>query len=114
MMAAVQPFISGGVAKTLNLSNETTVEDTKRAYLMAWRYGLKAVMIVRQGARLSDPLPVQAEILDPAESEFETVLAASAPSGANGRILVIDEDNAQPAFAGGETELRDVQEGQWT
>jgi len=56
MMAAVQPFISGAISKTVNLPNEVTVEEIERLFIEAWRKGLKAVAIYRDGSKASQPL----------------------------------------------------------
>jgi ribonucleoside-diphosphate reductase alpha chain len=56
MMAAVQPFISGAISKTVNMPPDSTVEDIERAYMMAWKYGLKAIAIYRDGCKRSQPL----------------------------------------------------------
>jgi len=56
MMAAVQPFISGAISKTVNLPEEATVEDIENAYLESWRLGLKAVAVYRSGSKRSQPL----------------------------------------------------------
>jgi ribonucleoside-diphosphate reductase alpha chain len=56
MMAAVQPFISGAISKTVNLPEESTVEDIANAYIEGWRLGLKAIAIYRDGSKRSQPL----------------------------------------------------------
>jgi ribonucleoside-diphosphate reductase alpha chain len=56
MMAAAQPFISGAISKTVNLPENATVEDIMEAYLQAWKLGLKAVAIYRDGCKKSQPL----------------------------------------------------------
>jgi ribonucleoside-diphosphate reductase alpha chain len=56
MMAAVQPFISGAISKTVNMPNEATVDDIERAYTDGWKLGLKAVAIYRDGSKRSQPL----------------------------------------------------------
>jgi ribonucleoside-diphosphate reductase alpha chain len=56
MMAAVQPFLSGAISKTINMPNETTVEEIQQAYLDGWRLGLKAVAIYRNGSKRTQPL----------------------------------------------------------
>jgi ribonucleoside-diphosphate reductase alpha chain len=56
MMGAVQPFISGAISKTVNLPNESTVEDVEQIYLQSWKLGLKAVALYRDGCKLSQPL----------------------------------------------------------
>ncbi len=56
MMAAVQPFISGAISKTVNMPNSATVEDVENAYLTSWKLGLKALAIYRDGCKRSQPL----------------------------------------------------------
>jgi ribonucleoside-diphosphate reductase alpha chain len=56
MMAAVQPFISGAISKTINMPEESTVEDIMEAYIESWRLGLKAVAIYRDGSKRVQPL----------------------------------------------------------
>jgi ribonucleoside-diphosphate reductase alpha chain len=58
MMAATQPFISGAISKTVNLPHDATVEEVAEAYLEAWRQGLKAVAIYRDGSKGAQPLNV--------------------------------------------------------
>ncbi len=59
MMAAAQPFISGAISKTINMPNAATVEDCRKAYELAWRLGLKAIALYRDGSKLSQPLASQ-------------------------------------------------------
>ncbi len=61
MMAAVQPFISGAISKTVNLPHESTVQDIKEIYFEAWKLGLKAVALYRDGCKLSQPLSSKKE-----------------------------------------------------
>src|SRR5450631_2705411 len=56
MMAAAQPFISGAISKTVNLPENASVEDISEAYLQAWKLGLKAVAVYRDGCKQSQPL----------------------------------------------------------
>lgn len=56
MMAAVQPFLSGAISKTVNMPEESTVEDVANAYMEAWRLGIKAIAIYRDGSKRSQPL----------------------------------------------------------
>ena len=56
MMQAVQPFVSGAISKTVNMPNDATVEDIERVYLEAWRRGLKALAIYRDGCKRTQPL----------------------------------------------------------
>jgi ribonucleoside-diphosphate reductase alpha chain len=61
MMGAVQPFISGAISKTINMPNEATVEDIETAYTEAWKLGLKAVAVYRDGCKRSQPLSTKRE-----------------------------------------------------
>ncbi|HEX7807956.1 MAG TPA: vitamin B12-dependent ribonucleotide reductase, partial [Thermoanaerobaculia bacterium] len=56
MMGAVQPFISGAISKTINMPNSATVEEIEQAYYEAWKLGLKAVAVYRDGCKRSQPL----------------------------------------------------------
>jgi ribonucleoside-diphosphate reductase alpha chain len=56
MMSAVQPYISGAISKTVNMPREATVEDIMNVYTEAWRLGLKAVAIYRDGSKRTQPL----------------------------------------------------------
>jgi ribonucleoside-diphosphate reductase alpha chain len=55
-MAAVQPFLSGGISKTINMPEEATVDGVFDAYVESWRLGLKAVAIYRDGSKRVQPL----------------------------------------------------------
>jgi ribonucleoside-diphosphate reductase alpha chain len=61
MLAAVQPFISGAISKTINMPEETTVDEIQEAYLEGWRLGLKAVAIYRDNCKRSQPLSTKKE-----------------------------------------------------
>jgi ribonucleoside-diphosphate reductase alpha chain len=65
MMAAVQPFISGAISKTVNMPNAATVEDVKGAYLLSWQRMLKAIAVYRDGSKLSQPLSAYSVSGDP-------------------------------------------------
>ncbi len=56
MMAAVQPFISGSMSKTVNLPTEATVEEIEQTYMESWKLGLKCIAIYRDGCKRSQPL----------------------------------------------------------
>ena len=61
MMGAVQPFISGAISKTVNLPQEATVEDIADAYTQAWRLGVKALAIYRDGSKTAQALRTDAQ-----------------------------------------------------
>jgi ribonucleoside-diphosphate reductase alpha chain len=65
MMAAVQPFISGAISKTINMPNAANYEDVKGAYMLSWKNALKAVALYRDGSKLSQPLSSMAPGTDP-------------------------------------------------
>jgi ribonucleoside-diphosphate reductase alpha chain len=56
MMAAVQPFISGAISKTINMPKESTAEEIAAAYMQGWKLGLKAVAIYRDGSKKLQPV----------------------------------------------------------
>jgi len=56
MMAAVQPFLSGAISKTVNLPEEATVEDFERLYFEGWKKGLKALAVYRDNCKVGQPL----------------------------------------------------------
>jgi ribonucleoside-diphosphate reductase alpha chain len=61
MMAAVQPFISGSMSKTVNLPTNASVEDIEQTYLESWKVGLKCIAIYRDGCKRSQPLSTSLE-----------------------------------------------------
>jgi ribonucleoside-diphosphate reductase alpha chain len=61
MMAAVQPFLSGAISKTVNMPNDSTVEEIEKVYLEAWKMGLKAVAIYRDGSKRQQALTTSLE-----------------------------------------------------
>jgi ribonucleoside-diphosphate reductase alpha chain len=66
MMGAVQPFISGAISKTVNMPQESTVEDIADAYIQAWRQGVKALAIYRDGSKTAQALRTDAQEKAPA------------------------------------------------
>jgi ribonucleoside-diphosphate reductase alpha chain len=75
MMAAAQPFLSGAISKTINMPEESTVEDIMQAYIESWKYGLKAVAIYRDNSKRSQPLSAAGKKAD----EKAAVIATSVP-----------------------------------
>src|SRR5204863_3553716 len=75
MMSAVQPFLSGAISKTVNLPTECSVDDIEDAYIQAWKLGLKAIAVYRDGCKRTQPLSTT---LDQATSDgSKTVVAAN-------------------------------------
>ncbi|GAO41721.1 vitamin B12-dependent ribonucleotide reductase [Flavihumibacter petaseus] len=93
MMAAVQPFISGAISKTINLPNEARVEEIADCYMLSWKLGLKANALYRDGSKLSQPLSNKSD--KKKKTEDSAAKAEPAPAPASNIIdlgkLTIDE-----------------------
>ncbi len=76
MMAAAQPFLSGAISKTVNMPEESTVEDIMQAYIESWKLGLKAVAIYRDNSKRSQPLSAAGD-----KKEKPAAPAAGMPAG---------------------------------
>ncbi len=77
MMGAVQPFISGAISKTVNLPQEATVEDIADAYVQAWRQGVKALAIYRDGSKTAQALRTDAQEQAKAPADVEQLVEAA-------------------------------------
>jgi ribonucleoside-diphosphate reductase alpha chain len=86
MMAAVQPFISGAISKTVNMPEDTTVEEIMETYTEAWRLGLKAVAIYRDGSKKVQPLSAGSGTGEQAKSVPPAAAAAQAAPVAAGTV----------------------------
>jgi ribonucleoside-diphosphate reductase alpha chain len=75
MMGAVQPFLSGAISKTVNLPQTATVEDIAEAYIQAWKLGVKALAIYRDGSKTAQALRTDAQ------KEVDAKAEAAAASG---------------------------------
>ncbi|MCV9385308.1 vitamin B12-dependent ribonucleotide reductase [Reichenbachiella ulvae] len=71
MMAAVQPFISGAISKTVNMPHETQPEEIADCYLQSWELGLKACALYRDGSKLSQPLSAKKDKEQEKEEEIK-------------------------------------------
>jgi ribonucleoside-diphosphate reductase alpha chain len=76
MMAAVQPFLSGAISKTVNMPSDASPEDITHAYTEAWRLGLKAIAVYRDGCKRSQPLSTSKD--DKALTTTQIAAAAAA------------------------------------
>ncbi|WP_019871292.1 vitamin B12-dependent ribonucleotide reductase [Salinispora oceanensis] len=76
MMAAVQPFISGAISKTVNMPEQATVEDVEKIYFEGWRLGLKALAIYRDNCKVGQPLSVAKKEKSTAPAPVEATPAA--------------------------------------
>jgi ribonucleoside-diphosphate reductase alpha chain len=75
MMSAVQPFLSGAISKTVNMPHSAAPEDIAQAYTEAWKLGLKAIAIYRDGCKRSQPLNTGKEKEAVAQTATEPSLA---------------------------------------
>jgi ribonucleoside-diphosphate reductase alpha chain len=75
MMGAVQPFISGAISKTINMPAEATVDEVGEAYITAWKLGLKAVAIYRDGSKRTQPLNTGKNSLEKATEAVASIAA---------------------------------------
>ena len=71
MMGAVQPFISGAISKTVNMPQTASVEDIADAYIQAWRLGIKALAIYRDGSKTAQALRTDAQKAKPAAIDMQ-------------------------------------------
>jgi ribonucleoside-diphosphate reductase alpha chain len=111
MMAAVQPFLSGAISKTVNLPNDASVEEVRRIYEDGWKLGLKAVALYRDGCKASQPLTSSAKKAKSAETATPetstTALVAAAmeerirPDGTRVRLPQKRRGFTQEARVGG-------------
>jgi ribonucleoside-diphosphate reductase alpha chain len=69
MMGAVQPFISGAISKTVNLPETATVDDVIEAYVEAWKHGVKAIAIYRDGSKKVQPLSTNSDASNTKKAE---------------------------------------------
>jgi ribonucleoside-diphosphate reductase alpha chain len=90
MMAAAQPFISGAISKTVNLPESATVEEISEAYIQAWKLGLKAVAVYRDGCKKSQPLSA---------AGTKTAEAAGSRSTGGSPVVVEEQDPTAPPKA---------------
>lgn len=94
MMAAVQPFISGAISKTINLPNEAKVEEIADCYMLSWKLGLKANALYRDGSKLSQPLSNKSDKKKKGEEEKEAEVKEETASSSNiidlGKLTVED------------------------
>ena len=84
MMAAVQPFISGAISKTVNMPEEATVDEVQQLHIDAWRLGVKAIAIYRDNCKVGQPLSTTKK--DDAKDEPPTLFAA-APAELATRVI---------------------------
>ncbi|HLG18751.1 MAG TPA: vitamin B12-dependent ribonucleotide reductase [Bdellovibrionota bacterium] len=106
MMGAVQPFISGAISKTVNVPNEISPEEIGTTYLEAWKLGLKAIAVYRDGCKRSQPLNTSKETKEKAlagkayrhrlPDERQSITHKFSVAGHEGYITVGIYEDGQP------------------
>ncbi len=81
MMAAVQPFLSGAISKTVNMPEEATVEDIEQIHIDSWKMGLKAVAIYRDNCKVGQPLSMAKKDSSAEVTESKDVSAEALAKG---------------------------------
>ena len=104
MMAAVQPFLSGAISKTINLPNENSIEDIERLYVEAWRVGLKSVALYRDGSKLSQPLSNKSDKITSKDTVLKRGEKWSLPPRRHGITIGADVANNKVYLRTGEYE----------
>jgi ribonucleoside-diphosphate reductase alpha chain len=111
MMAAAQPFLSGAISKTVNLPNDSSVEEVRQIYEEGHRLGLKAVALYRDGCKASQPLNTTSKEKEAAAAEEATsvpppsaplaLVPALRPDGHRVRLPKKRSGFTQEAYVGG-------------
>ena len=85
MMAAVQPFLSGAISKTVNMPTDASPEDIQQAYVEGWKLGLKAIAVYRDGCKRSQPLSTSKHETKATEESPAAATATAAAPAVEGR-----------------------------
>jgi len=96
MMAAAQPFISGAISKTVNMPQESTVEEVRNTYVQAWRMGLKCVAIYRDGSKRSQPLNTRKTGKDSIAASKDVGELQTRIQDLEGEIQRLESESGQP------------------
>jgi len=119
MMGATQPFLSGGISKTVNMPMGSTVDDIMETYVEGWKLGLKSLAVYRDGSKRTQPLSTKQKAKEEPVAEEPRPLRRKLPdvrramthkfsiSGHDGYITVGQYDDGQP----GEVFLKMAKEG---
>jgi ribonucleoside-diphosphate reductase alpha chain len=104
MMGAVQPFLSGAISKTVNMPQTATVEDVADAYIQAWRLGIKALAIYRDGSKTAQALRTDAQSGEPTTIDIQgeidkAVTAALAEVGPKRRRMPRERQSITHKFS---------------
>ncbi len=89
MMAAVQPFISGAISKTVNMPEDVSIEDVEQLHMDSWKLGLKAVAIYRDNCKVAQPLSMaKKEVTEEKKEEPAAATPAAAADAVESRIVI--------------------------
>src|SRR5258705_889542 len=97
MMAATQPFLSGAISKTINMPEESTIDDISQAYLLSWKMGLKAVAIYRDNSKRSQPLSAAGQKKDDKKTEEAATAALGAVAAVQRELFPRAQREKMPA-----------------
>ncbi|MET0779233.1 MAG: vitamin B12-dependent ribonucleotide reductase [Candidatus Saccharimonadales bacterium] len=89
MMAAVQPFLSGAISKTVNMPESATVEEIEQLHIDAWKMGIKAIAIYRDNCKVAQPLSGKKKAVDKQDAPLQAA-AAAVPAPASVSELIND------------------------
>ena len=99
MMAAVQPFLSGAISKTINMPNEASIEDVKTAYMASWKLGLKANALYRDGCKLSQPLSSRSDDKnEDKENQAEEVVDKIVDLTEENEVVEVETDDSKATY----------------
>ncbi|RJS20786.1 vitamin B12-dependent ribonucleotide reductase [Corallococcus sp. H22C18031201] len=99
MMEACQPFLSGAISKTVNMPTDATVEDIEKAYLEAWKRGLKAIAVYRDGCKRTQPLNTSTQAAAPQPAAPEVAPAVTPEPHAQRRRLPDERQSITHKFS---------------
>ncbi|MBI5370120.1 vitamin B12-dependent ribonucleotide reductase [Candidatus Uhrbacteria bacterium] len=94
MMAAVQPFVSGAISKTVNMPHEATAQDIADVYVQGWKLGLKAIAIYRDGSKRQQALTTSKES-DAKKQNESSIVAKSEPKASGEAISTVTTQTDQ-------------------
>ena len=101
MMAAVQPFISGAISKTVNMPESATVEEIEEIYFKAWKMGIKALAIYRDNCKVGQPLSDAKAKTAAAPAPAPAPAAEAAPARATRKRLPRQRESKTTSFTVG-------------
>ncbi len=106
MMAAVQPFLSGAISKTVNMPEEATVEDIEQIHIDAWRMGVKAIAIYRDNCKVAQPLSTAKKDSQAGMADAAALLAAGGGVVSSDAALAAKVAELEQALASTTTVVR--------